>query len=175
MRTKLNKGQIRLIQVAARAAGIRDACGDRRYRMLLAQYKRPSGKPCESCKDLDFDQMEDFLAVCESMGFRMPGKSESYFRDKVALRDLDADRASYGQQTAIRHLAGDLGWTDEQLRGMIRKFTEGRSQSELTLSRTDAWKLTEALKAMLIRQTGIKPGNLKQIQKCMEAEHGTAG
>lgn len=173
MRSKLNKGQIKLIQVAARAARIRTEFGDGRYRLLLANYKKPSGGPCTSCKDLDFDQMEDFLAVCESMGFRMPGKSETYFRDKVAMRQVgDGDRASSAQLAALRHLRDDLGWSDTQFRGMIERMTQGR-KSEMNLNRRDAWNLIEAMKAMVMRMTGIKPGNLKQIQESMEANDGT--
>jgi hypothetical protein len=171
MKSKLNKGQIQLIQVAVRAAGIRGEFGDKRYRMVLAQYTKPSGGPCTSSKDLGPEQMEDLLALCESMGFRMLGKSATCCRDKVAMRAIDGHRASCGQQAAIRHLAGDLGWDDRQLRGMIERMTGRRCQSELTLSRQDAWQLTEAMKAMLLRQTGIKGSNLKQIQTSMEAKN----
>jgi len=171
MRSKLNKGQIQLIQVAVRAAGIRGECGDKRYRMVLAQYKKPSGGPCTSSKDLNPEQMEDLLALCESMGFRMLGKSATCCRDKVAMRAIDGNRASAGQQAAIRHLSRDLGWDDRQLRGMIAHYTQGRCNSELSLSKKDAWGLTEAMKAM-VHRTGIRGTNLKAIKQSMEANHG---
>jgi hypothetical protein len=169
MKQRLNKGQIQLIQVAVRAAGIRGEVGDKRYRLVLAQYTKPSGGPCTSSKDLDPQQMEDLLALCESMGFRMLGKSATCCRDKVAMRAIDGHRASAGQQAGLRHLYQDLGWHDYQFRGFVDQFTQGRCKSELTLTRQDAWGLTEAMKAMLLRQTGIKAKNLKDIQTSMEA------
>ena len=60
----MTKKQIIIVQMAARGAGLRSKAGDKRYRLLLAQYKQsPSGKPVTSCKQLNNSQVTDFLAV----------------------------------------------------------------------------------------------------------------
>ena len=121
-----SKPQIKMLQTAVRAAGLRSAKSEGRYRLLLAQYKRPGGKPVESCKQLNHRQLEDMLAICESYGWRMPGKAEDYFRRKRNRQDIVA---SFAQQEAIKHLAGDLGWNEFQVGGLIKRITGDKADS----------------------------------------------
>ena len=99
-----NPRQIRLLQTAAGAVGLRQSG---QYYLLLAQYLAPDGKPVTSCKQLTNAQIDNFLAICESLGFRHPGKPENFYRNKDARR---YEEASFAQQAAIRHLAAELGW-----------------------------------------------------------------
>lgn len=167
----LNKQQIKLIQTAVRTAGLRSPKGDGRYRLLLAQYKQPSGRPVTSCKQLNNAQLEDLLAICEARGFRMPGKPENYFRLKVASGSAVA---SFAQQEAIRYLAGDMGWNDAQLGGMLKRMTGGFAEHVSALTPAQAYRIIEALKAILSRQTGKHYTNLSEIKEDMEVKDGQA-
>ena len=162
----LNTQQIKLVQTAVRAAGLRNGRADGRYRLLLAQYKQGSGRPVTSCKQLNNMQLEDLLAICESHGWRMPGKPVNYFRFKVAT---ESHIASFAQQSAIKHLAGDLGWNDEQLAGMLKRMTGGFVTNVAALSPAQAHEIIEALKAMVGRQEGKQYTNLQQIKEDKEA------
>jgi len=84
----LNKQQIILIQMAVKQAGLRTSRQDGRYRLLLAQYRNPRGKPITSCKELNNSQIDDLLAICESMGWRHPDKKPDHYRKKIAAGDL---------------------------------------------------------------------------------------
>jgi len=148
-----NNSQIKFIQTAVRAAGIRTAGHDGRYRLLLAQYKQSNGKPVTSCKQLTRGQMDDLLAICESLGWRHPRKSATHYRDKMAA-DIYNGSVSFAQAEAIKHLAGDLGWHDENIKGFVRRMTNGRTDTLMLTSQSEAWKITEALKAMLSRKDG---------------------
>lgn len=161
----LNKDQIKLIQTAVRAAGLRTKDFDGRYRLLLGKYKQPNGNPVTSCKQLNNSQLEDLLAICEAHGWRMPGKSANYFRFKVAT---ESHIASFAQQSAIKHLAGDLGWGDEQLSGMLKRMTGGFATNVAALRPGQAYNIIEALKAMFSREEGKRYSNLKEIQEDME-------
>lgn len=168
--------QIRLIQAAARGAGLRDGNEDRRYYLVLHQFKTWRKSPVESCKDLNNSQIDDFLAICESMGWRYPGKSETFCRDKAA-QAKDADHISYPQKTAIDHLAGDLGLTggigSDCLKHFISRMTKGRVQDVVMLSRREAYNIIEALKAQLSRNDERKYENCKDIQQqYTEVTHG---
>lgn len=165
-----NKAQVKLIQTAVRAAGLRVGTDDGRYRLLLAQYRQSNGKPVTSCIYLSNHQIDDFLAICESLGWQYPGKAKNHFRNKIALK---GDLASYGQQSAVEHLAGDLGWDEHQLGGMLERMTDGKVNSVVALSASQAYKVIEALKSMLGRQTGRKYGNLKAVKSDMEVTDGT--
>ena len=94
----LNNDQIKLVQTAMRRAGIRTKFFDGRYRLLLKQYLQPNGEPVTSCKQLNNAQLDDILAICEASGWRMPEKSETFYRDKV---NQAGEIASYAQQQAI--------------------------------------------------------------------------
>jgi hypothetical protein len=167
----LNKLQIMLIQMAVKQAGIRLPKEDGRYRLLLAQYKQPSGRPVTSCKQLNNSQLEDLLAICEAHGWRMPGKPEDYFRKKVMLQ---GDYSSFAQQEAIKHLAGDLGWSIPQVNGLINKMTGGQVLCITNLLPKQAWAVIEALKAILGRQTKKTYNSLSQVKNDMEVTHAAS-
>jgi len=161
----LNNNQIKLIQTAIRAAGLRSKNFDGRYRLLLGQYKKPNGSPVKSCRQLNNMQLDDLLAICESHGWRQPGKPENFYRSKITE---ESGYASYAQREAIRHLAGDLGWNDLQLSGMLKRMTAGEVGNIAMLKPAQAFKVIEALKAMFSREKGKNYSNLKQIQDEME-------
>jgi hypothetical protein len=158
----VNNEQIKLMQVAAKVAGLRTQSQDGRYYLILAQYKKPNGQLCTSCKDLNNAQIDDFLAICESLGWRYPGKSETYCRDRVSAA-YDSDFASYAQRQAIDYLAGDLGIVGEPVKAFIRRMTRQRTDSVLQITPGEAYKIIEALKAALSRQDGVNYENLNDI------------
>ncbi|MCK4958056.1 MAG: DUF1018 domain-containing protein [Planctomycetes bacterium] len=168
----LNNQQIKLIQTAIRKAGLRGKGFDGRYRMLLAQYKQSGGSPVTSCKQLNGFQLVDLLAICESYGWQCPGKEPGHFRKKAAAQE---NTASYGQQEAIRHLAGDLGWNDLQLNGMVKKMTGGKVSAISVLTPGQAYKLIEALKAILSRSTGKQYSSLNEIKDDFRKEPAKDG
>lgn len=161
----LNSSQIKLVQTAVRSAGLRNGKFEGRYHLLLAQYKQPSGKPVTSCKQLNNSQIDDLLAICEAYGWRYPGKVDNYYRFKVAT---ESHIASFAQQSAVKHLAGDLGWGDEQLAGMLRRMTGGFVTNVAGLSPGQAYKTIEALKAIVGREQGKQYSNLNEIKEDME-------
>lgn len=165
----LNNNQIKLVQTAVRAAGFRGKGFEGRYRLLLGQYLQPSGSPVTSCKQLNNWQLEDLLAICESSGWRMPGKEANHFRFKVAT---DSSIASFAQQSAIRYLAKDLGLNDLQLAGMLKRMTSGFVDNVAALTPGQAYNIIECFKAILSRDAGKKYSNLKEIQDEMEATDG---
>ena len=165
----MTNDQIRCLQTALRAAGIRQPKDDRRYRLLLAQYKQPNGKPVTSCKQLNNMQMTDILAICEARGWRMPGKPSSYCRDKAAR---ECDCASYAVQTAIQYLAGDMGWNDRNMAGFVFRITKARTDSVAGITPKEGFKIIEAFKAMIGRQAGKQYNNLTDIKKDMEIKDG---
>ena len=115
-----------------------------------------------SCKQLNNSQLEDMLAICEAHGFRMPGKPENHFRFKVAT---ESHIASFAQQSAIKHLAGDLGWDNSQLAGMLKRMTGGFVTNTAALKPGQAYNVIESLKAIVGREKGKHYSNLKQIEK----------
>jgi hypothetical protein len=155
--------------MAARGAGLRGVPGgDGRYRLLLGKYRQPSKRPVTSCKQLNNYQIGDFLAICESMGWRCPGKNEDHFRAKLAKDIYGQGAASLAIQQAIIHLAGDLGWTDQQLNGFIERMTAGKASHVAQLSPGNAHKTVEALKAMVCRQEKIEFKDLKEMREHFE-------
>jgi hypothetical protein len=163
----LTKQQVKLIQTAVRAAGIRSGRFDGRYRLLLGQYKQYNKRPVTSCKQLTNRQLDDLLAICESLGFRMPGKGENFLRNKVIR---GTDEISFAQQEAIRHLTGDIGWSDIQLEGFLRRMTMDKIQYLPALTAKQAYDLIEALKAMVIRKIGKPCNNLQDMKTAMEGD-----
>jgi len=159
----LNRQQVILVQIAVRQAGLRTAANSGRYRLLLTQYRQPDGSTVTSSKQLNNWQLEDLLAICEAHGFRQPGKPENYFRKKIANSRIVGDVASFAQQSAIRNLAGDLGWTTFQLQGMIKRISSERIGNIASLTPKEAYNLIEALKAILSRQMNKNYSNLNQI------------
>jgi len=168
----LNKQQIKLVQTAARAAGLRTARFDGKYRFLLSQYAQSNGQRVTSCKQLNNWQLDDFLAICEAHGWRMPGKPTDYYRRKIIQQ---GNYASFAQQSAVRKLAKDLGWDIEHLNNFISKMTNkpilnlSFASGIVNLQPAEAYKIIEALKAMLGRETGKKYSSLTEVQKDMEA------
>ncbi len=154
-----NAEQIRLIQTARRKAGLDEG----RYRFLLRQYKRPNGRPVESCKQLDRRQIDDFLGICEAQGWRHPGRGETHYRD-LAAKSPETGVAGSAQVEAIRYLAGDLGMNAEDLKKFVRRMTHQRTDSLLQISRREGWQITEALIAMLGRQDGVDYKTLADVK-----------
>jgi hypothetical protein len=165
-----NTEQIKLIHVAARAAGLAEG----RYRFLLAQYKGRSARPVTSCKQLSRGQIDDFLAICESLGWRHPGKSETFFRDKAA-QGPEAGVAGTAQIEAIRSLAGDLGMGAEGIKTFVRRMTKDRTDSLVQLSRREGWQITEALIAMIGRRDGADYKNLADVKAAYFHHEGHGG
>ena len=163
-----NKQQIKLLQTAAGAVGLRQSG---QYYLMLGQYRQPNGQPVTSCKQMNNSQIDNFLAICESLGFRHPGKPENFYRDKDARR---YDEASIAQQEAIKKLGGDLGWQEHQLAGMIKRMTRDQVDSVVKLAPRQAHQIIEALKNMVGRSTGRKYENCRDVQRDMEvAKDGT--
>lgn len=148
---------------------MRSAKAEGRYRLLLGQYKQPNGKPVESCKQLNHAHLEDMLAICEAYGWRMPGKAENHFRRRRIRREISA---SFAQQAAVGHLAGDLGWNEFQVGGLIERITGGRADCIAAMTPGQAYNVIEALKAMVGRAAGKQYNNLKEVQKDMEVANG---
>jgi len=168
----LNNDQIKLVQTAVRKAGIRTATFDGRYRMLLGQYLQPNGKPVTSCKQLNNSQLDDILAICEAQGWRMPGQSETFYRDKV---NQIGDLASHAQLRAIGFLSVDLGMTALHLNNFIAYMTKDKCSSIVELPTKQAYKIIEALKAMLSRKTGINFNSLQEIKEYFDNQGATDG
>ncbi len=160
--------QLKLIHIAARQAGLIVKKDDRRYRLLLLHYVAPNGLPAKSSKQLNNSQIEDLLAICESMGFDS-GRGDTYFRDKSARR---GDLASFAQQSAIFHLRGDLGWTADNLKGFVRRMTAYSKSSVAELTVRQASNIIEALKNMTIRAKGMSPNATLNDIKDTEVDHG---
>jgi len=158
----LNNQQIKLVQMAVRAAGLRTKHFDARYRLLLRQYKQPSGDMVTSCKQLNAMQMEDLLAICESHGWRYPGKPADHFRKKAASRYTVA---SFAQQSAIKNLAFDIGWSLENLFDFITKQTKHKARYLDQLTPKHAYEVIEALKAIVSRKQGRCYKNLNEIRE----------
>jgi len=164
-----NAQQVTLLQTAVRAAGLRDGGDEGRYRLLLGQYRGPGGKPVTSCKQLHASQLEDILAICEAMGWRYPGKSASWYRDRVASRGL---LASFAQQAAINRLKDEMGWDGFDLTGMIKRMTGERVKFVNQLKPAEAYKMIEAMKEMFGRKVGKKYNKLKDVQRDTEVASG---
>jgi hypothetical protein len=164
-----NNDQIKLIQTAARAAGLRNGKQDGRYRMVLAQYR------VKSSKDMTNAQIDDFLAICEALGWRYPGKPETYFRSRAAA-SADGRMASWAQLEAIGHLSGDLGFQggDISMAKFISRMTCGRVDAKEQLTLDEAWTIISSLKAMLQRRDGVKYKNCTDIKTTYTEvkEHG---
>ena len=161
-----NNDQIKLIQTAARMAGLRNGKQDGRYRMVLAQYRDRNRRPVTSCKDMTNAQIDDFLAICEALGWRYPGKPETYCRDRIKI--YDGDYASFAQREAIRHLAGDMGFLpigNSCLEHFILRMTQRRTDAVETLTQKEAYNVIEAMKAMLMRNDKKKYTDCTDIKK----------
>jgi len=158
----LNNKAIKLVHAAARGAGLitkLQGCkpDDRRYRLLLDNYK------AKSCKDLSASALEDFLSICESLGWAN-NKGSRHYRDKSDKRHW-SHKATPAQRSAIDHLRGDLGWTPENLKGFIRRQTGGEPELPSELTRQQAHGLIEGLKAIYGRSNGMSSQpTLAQIQ-----------
>lgn len=159
--------QLKLIHIAARQAGLIVKKDDRRYRLLLLHYVAPNGLPAKSSKQLNNTQIEDLLAVCESMGFDS-GRGEHHFRDKSARHGY---LASFAQQSAILYLRDDLGWNAENLKGFICRMTSGKKFSVAELAPKEGSNIIEALKNMFLRTHGMSPNTTLNQIKDTEVAH----
>lgn len=144
----LNNDQIKLVHVAIKAAGIDDA----RYRLLLAQYTQANGARVRSSTQMNNRQVDDLLAICESLGWQHPDKTYCYYREKVR-RDHPGshDSPSFAARAAAEHLSADLGWGEQGLKQMISRMTRGRTDSLSSMTHREMYNLIEAAKAMLSR------------------------
>jgi hypothetical protein len=156
----LSKQSIKLIHIAAREAGLITRESDGRYRLLLAQYKRPNGKPVESCVQLNNRQFDDILAICEAHGWRSPGKEANHYRAKIAAA---YDTASFPQQDCIKMLAGDMGWQKDGLATFVSRMTGGRTDEIAMLQPSEAGAIIEALKNILSRRDGVRYSSIEEI------------
>ncbi|MCE5184558.1 MAG: regulatory protein GemA [Planctomycetaceae bacterium] len=169
----LSKEQIKLVQCAARGAGLR---GDRfapdsRYYLLLSQYKQSRGQRVTSCTQLTLRQMEDFLAICESMGWRHPDKEVDFYRKKLwRYTEQGYCGLSSAQLEAIKHLKGDLGMTDEQLHAFADRMFPGIAFDQL--ANVQGGKLIEGLKAVLGRRDKKEYKSVAEIAEQYETDQG---
>lgn len=155
----INTNQIRLIQIAVRQVDLRTKQQEGRYRLLLGQYLQPNGQKVTSCKQLNHEQFEDILAICESMGFRQKGKADDFYRKKTAAK---GNMATPGQKLAIDHIAGDMGWTVDNLNVFISKMVKRQATTE-TISTKEGSKLIDALKAIISRKDGKHYDSITEI------------
>lgn len=169
----LNTKQIRLAQAAARGAGLRTKDSDGRYRLVLAQYKQPSGREVTSCKQLTREQFDDFLSICRSMGWQ--DKSTTPHSYRQGNKQHRRDGASDAQLEAIKQLAGNLGFTQDQYPAMVKGFTRGRADSLATLTDATASSLIEALKAKLTRTRQKPYSSLQDVANDMNERNATDG
>ncbi len=160
--------QLKLIHIAARQAGLIVKYDDRRYRLLLAQYKTPGGGVATTSKQLNNSQIEDLLAICEAMGWDS-GRGGTYFRDKVAAHGTFA---SFAQCSAIDKLRGDLGWNTDNLKGFIGRMTAYSKSGVAELTVRQASNIIEALKNMTLRAKGMSPNTTLNELKDTEVAHG---
>lgn len=159
--------QLKLIHIAARQAGLIVKKDDRRYRLLLAQYKTRDGGAATTSRQLNNSQIEDLLAICEAMGWDS-GRGATYFRDKVAAHGTFA---SFAQCSAIDKLRGDLGWNANNLKGMIGRMTAYSKSSVAELTVRQASNIIEALKNMTLRAKGMSPNTTLAEIKDTEVAH----
>jgi len=169
----LNKQQIKLIQTAVRAAGLRSNGDDRRYRLLLRQYRTGSGRPAVSCKELTNRQVDDLLAICEAMGWRHPQYEPDHFRRKAA--EEGSLGPSFALRQAIAYLAADLGWSPEGLKKMISRMTGGQTDALSRMTSRQAWALAEAMKSMLERIDKRTYRSLQEAAQFHSAKEGVYG
>lgn len=154
----LNQNQIKLLQTALRAAGLRGA-DETRYRLLLSHYR------VASSKQLTQVQLDDLLAICEGLGWCRPGYAPDHYRRKT-LGASASGLASTPQRQAIRHLAGDLGWDADQLAGLIRRLTGQSARLIEQLTNREAYNLIEAMKAMVNRKDQTHNQTLMEFCQC---------
>ena len=158
--------QLKLIHIAARAAGLISDIGEERYRTLLGHYKDSKGCKIKSSKDLNNYQIDDLLAICEALGWRAPGKDQDFYRLKAAQNS--EGYASYAQQSAIEHLAGDLGWGKDHLGGFLMRMSHGWAENVAALTTAQAYKVIEGMKSILCRGIGKENMPLNQLKEEME-------
>jgi len=157
----LNADQIKLIHVAVKAAGMNNA----RYRLLLTQYTQANGARVKSCKQMNNRQVDDLLAICESLGWRHPVKPENFYRQKVQRDNHGmSDTPSFAARSAVLHLAEDLGWGKQGLKQMIDRITKGRTDSLSLMTHREIYNLIEASKAMISRLDKKAYKTLTQIR-----------
>jgi len=168
----LNKQQIKLVQTAVRAAGLRGKNSEGRYRLMLGQYTRPDGGRVTSSTQLNRYQLEDLLAICEALGWRHPGKKADHYRQKIHRDVVRSNLASEAQLVAIDHLTGDLGLTGPQVGKFCSRMTGGKVIAPPGLSAGQAWNIIEALKAITGRRRGKKYQSLDEIKRDTEVTNG---
>jgi phage gp16-like protein len=127
--------QVKIIQIARRQVGLDEA----RYRMLLHNVAG-----VQSCNDLDNPGVEDVMAVMEGLGFATTDRPADYWRTKSL--GLCSERMHY----KIRALAGEAGYDAD---GFAQRMSRVGAQGVEDLDGFEAWKVIEALKAIVDRRT----------------------
>jgi hypothetical protein len=126
------KEQIALIHIAKSQLRLSDDL----YRDIL----RVQGG-VESSKDLDARGVEAVLRRFRELGWRKKRRRE--------LDERPGDLPTPAQLAKIRHLWEDLGWRESERRqGFCRRVCDGNPWPQ---NREQANRLTEALKAMVLR------------------------
>lgn len=133
--------QLRMIHVAARQAGLIDADGDARYRLLLNNVAG-----ADSAKSLDQSEFEDVMEVIEAMGF-VDTKGAGYWANKVALR------RSCANPRMVRKIIELQKQQDRYpLASVCLRHSDGRTDRVEQLLPREAWKVIEMLKAVVERE-----------------------
>lgn len=143
----ISKEQIIALKTLQRRAHLDDAA----YRLMLANVANGA----TSCKELTQVQYEDVMAFLEDAA----GGTDGYWRSKVLNRGT---RASSRQVYMIHELYGNYvqaaanaGVPEEnqyKLEGLVRDRSGNRTLAAAGLTPSEAWRLTEQLKAIVDRQ-----------------------
>jgi phage gp16-like protein len=100
----------------------------------------------ESSKDLGNAEVEEVMAVLESMGFRHQGKHETYWRDKTERA------ARYANERVVRKIEELAQESRYALDAMCRKFSNNRTCHPGKLTPREAWMLIEMYKTANARE-----------------------
>jgi phage gp16-like protein len=144
----VTKGQIKLVHIAKTRLGLTDE----EYHEILELYGGT-----HSSKDLSpggfFNVMEHF----RELGFQ--GKGGDVFGPVPTVKTKPADlieMVTPAQKAKIRQLERDLGWSDNPAR--LQNFISKRFGIKKVLTKAQASKLIEALKAILARAHDAETG-----------------
>ncbi len=131
--------EYRLLHLAVRQAGLEEE----HYRMIL---RNVAG--VESSKELTQVDLENVMAVLEDSGFRHVGKPEDYWRSKVAMR------GSICGERMVKKIEELAAGQKYDLAGLCRRVSEDRVARVDKLRPREAYRLIEALKAIVQRAAG---------------------
>jgi hypothetical protein len=127
----LTPGQIKIL----RAAVAKLKLNEQQYRTILRNTAN-----VESAKELSNITFENVMAVLEDMGFVYFAQGANHFRNKVANR---GSAAGERQVDYIRRLVASSPYP---LKGLVRKFSDNRTDDVERLSAKEARNLIEMLK-----------------------------